>query len=71
MITILLEDAKKLLELYDHIIHADKIFRECQSQNFREHIRYVYKAENLKSAYAKLENKIDLEESKELSGKEK
>ena len=52
-------DAEQLYELYRNIEMADTHFHTCQSEQFRQHMRGVYKARNVSAAFVKLNEAIN------------
>ena len=57
-LTIQLEEAEQLYELFKSVEAADNHFHTCQSVNFRDYITAVYKAPKVSEAFAALKQKI-------------
>lgn len=57
-ISISVQDAKRIYELFENVELADFHFHTCQAVNFRQHIQSVYKAENVRSAFERLHESI-------------
>lgn len=58
MVSIPIEDAEQLYELFKGVEAADNHFHNCQSVNFRDHVKAVYKAQKVRAAFADLKQKI-------------
>lgn len=52
------EDAEQIYELFKSVEAADSHFHTCQSVNFRDYIKAVYKAPKVSAAFAGLKQKI-------------
>ena len=57
-VSIPIEDAEQLYELFKGVEAADSHFHTCQSVNFRDHVKGVYKAPKVSAAFANLKQKI-------------
>ena len=58
-VSITVDDAEQLYELFKGIEAADSHFHTCQSVNFRDHIKAVYKARKVSAAFEGLKQQID------------
>lgn len=58
-VTISIDTAEKLLELFSNIEAADAHFKSCQHVLFRQHVRSVYQAPNIDSAYRALRSALE------------
>lgn len=58
-ITVSLDIAKMLYELFRNIESADAHFKTCQSSQFRQHMRSVYQSTNVFAAFEALRAGID------------
>ncbi len=58
-VSIPIEDAEQLYELFKNVELADIHFHTCQSVNFRDHVKAVYKAPKVSTAFAGLKQKIE------------
>lgn len=58
MVSIPIEDAEQICELFNGVETADSHFHTCQSVNFRDYIKAVYKAPKVGAAFAVLKQKI-------------
>lgn len=57
-ISLTIDEAKKILELYRNIESADAHYRTCQAQNFRAHVQSTYKAPNISAAFEALKASV-------------
>lgn len=57
MVSIPLEDAEQLYELFEGVEAADSHFHTCQSVNFRDYVKAVYKAAKVSAAFSDLKQK--------------
>lgn len=58
VVTIPLQQARQMLELYRNIEAADAHFMRCQSDLFRSHMKGVYQAPLVAGAFAFLEKAV-------------
>ena len=58
LVSLSIEDAEQLYELFKSVEAADSHFHACQSVNFRDYIKAVYKAPKVSEAFAALKQKI-------------
>lgn len=58
VVTIPLQQARQMLELYRNIEAADAHFMRCQSDLFRSHTKGVYQAPLVAGAFAFLEKAV-------------
>lgn len=58
-ISISLEDAKQIHELFNICELADRHFKPCQSDLYRRHVSATCKAKNVSEAFARLKEKIE------------
>lgn len=58
-ITIDRETAEKLYDLYNNIVAADAHYKRCQSDNFRMHVKSVYQAKTVETAFETLKTQLD------------
>lgn len=61
-ITIDRETAEKLYDLYNNIVAADAHYKRCQGDNFRMHVKSVYQAKTVESAFEALKAQLDKQE---------
>lgn len=58
----MIELDKKILqdifELFEELEHADKVFKTCQSANFREHVRMMLRSSKYERTLAELNAKL-------------
>lgn len=54
-----IEDAEQIYELFKNVELADIHFHTCQSVNFRDHVKSVYKAPKVSAAFAGLKQEIE------------
>jgi len=57
-ISVPIQDAEQLYELFKNVELADFHFHTCQAVNFRQHVQSVYKAENVRAAFERLNDAI-------------
>lgn len=58
-VSIPIADAEQLYELFKGVEAADSHFHTCQSVNFLDHVKAVYKAQKVSAAFARLKQKIE------------
>ena len=58
-ITLTVEQAEQILELYRNTEAADAHFKNCQSDIFRQHMRGVYQAPLVESAFKQLGEAVE------------
>lgn len=59
VVTLPLEDAEQLYELFKAVQEADAHFHTCQAVNFRDFVKTVYRAQRVSAAFAGLKAQID------------
>lgn len=57
-VSIPIQQAKQLIELYRNIEAADAHFKSCQSELFRNHMRAVYQAPLVAGAFEALQKTL-------------
>lgn len=65
VITLSVQDAKRLYQLYENCEAADAIFKSCQSTQFRNHVKSAYTAANVAGAFQALRQSITDAEKEE------
>ena len=64
-ITIPIEAAKHILELFDNVEAADSHFQRCQSDLFRQHVKAVYDAKLVRDSFGQLRGELEKKEKPE------
>lgn len=62
-ISIPLEMAERIIDLYTNIEAADAHFQRCQSDNFRLHVQAVYRNAGVSAAFEDLKQQIDAQKA--------
>lgn len=58
-ITLTIEQAEQILELYRNAEAADAHFKNCQSDLFRQHMQGVYRAPLVATAFQQLREAVE------------
>ena len=59
MVTIDTKTAEGLLELYRNVESADAVYKRCQSDQFRLHVKAVMQNDSVKQAFEQLREKTE------------
>ena len=59
MVTIDTKTAEGLLELYRNVESADAVYKRCQSDQFRLHVKAVMQNDSVKQAFEQLKQKTE------------